>query len=435
MSDATLQSSPAATPMRAAAGGCVPAVVIQHADEVAALRQIRSVLVRAPQVSLRDLRRLDDRIAAHVDALSIAGRFATACCTRALERPTTGPVFAAAVHAIHGQDTAALERLLAVAAALPALVPALVSAFGWVSAQRLRGLVHPLLDTADPVRMAIGLAACRLHQVDPGEPLHAALKHKSVLVRVQALRVVATLGRVDCGDHAQAALADPALALDAACALCLLGQPAEALPVLQALALGESPVPEATRTAALVPLMLSLPFEPALALVRSSAAATRGRRARERTVLRAFGLLGDVQFVPWLIARMDETRHARAAGEAFAWITGADLAELGLERSKEPPRRVRDAAATLDPQEGLPWPDREAVQRWWAEHAPAFSPGRRHFMGAPPSADHCEHILRSRPQRQRAIAAQQACMLRPGLRLFNTQAPAWRQQRLLEMPA
>jgi len=435
MPDAALQSSPAATPVHAAAGGCVPAVVIQHADEVAALRQIRSVHVRAPQVNLRDLRRLDDRIAAHVDALSIAGRFATACCTHALERPTTGPVFAAAVHAIHSQDSAALERLLAVAGALPALVPALVSAFGWVSAQRLRGLVRPLLDTTDPVRIAVGLAACRLHQVDPGEPLRAALKHRSALVRAQALRVVATLGRADCIDHARVALADPALALDGAWALCLLGQPDEALPVLRAFAFDESPMPETMRTAALVPLMLSLPFEPAQALVRSAAATTRRKRVRERTVLRACGLLGDVQFVPWLIARMDETLHARAAGEAFSWITGADLAELGLERSQEPPRRARDAAATLDPQEGLPWPNREAVQSWWAEHAPAFSAGTRHFMGAPPSMAHCEHILRSRPQRQRAIAAQQACILRPGLRLFNTQAPAWRQQRLLEVPA
>lgn len=41
----------------------VLSVVQQHAEESAVLRNVRSVLVAAPHVKLRHLRRLDDRLA------------------------------------------------------------------------------------------------------------------------------------------------------------------------------------------------------------------------------------------------------------------------------------------------------------------------------------------------------------------------------------
>jgi hypothetical protein len=51
------------------------AVVQQHAEEAAMLRHVRSVLVRAPHIKLLQLRRLDERIAAHLDGLAVAGRW------------------------------------------------------------------------------------------------------------------------------------------------------------------------------------------------------------------------------------------------------------------------------------------------------------------------------------------------------------------------
>jgi hypothetical protein len=45
--------------------------------------------------------------------------------------------------------------------------------------------------------------------------------------------------------------------------------------------------------------------------------------------------------------------------------------------------------------------------------------------------EHCIDVLKSGYQRQRILAAHYLCRLNPGTPLFNTSAPAWRQQRLL----
>ena len=54
----------------------VPVVVMQHVEEAAHLRHVRSVLVRGPYVWLLHLRRLDERIAVHLDGISVAGAYA-----------------------------------------------------------------------------------------------------------------------------------------------------------------------------------------------------------------------------------------------------------------------------------------------------------------------------------------------------------------------
>ena len=120
--------------MSAVAEASVPVVVQQHLDNADVLRSVRSVLVRAPHVGLDRLRRLDDRLAASLDGLSIAGDLGRRMCLSALETPGRGTVFAATVGAIETRDPALLERLLSLAQALPDTLAGLVSAFGWVPA-------------------------------------------------------------------------------------------------------------------------------------------------------------------------------------------------------------------------------------------------------------------------------------------------------------
>jgi hypothetical protein len=52
-------------------------------------------------------------------------------------------------------------------------------------------------------------------------------------------------------------------------------------------------------------------------------------------------------------------------------------------------------------------------------------------MGAPVTRAHCIDVLKNGYQRQRILAAHYLCLLDPGTPLFNTSAPAWRQQKLL----
>jgi hypothetical protein len=85
----------------------------------------------------------------------------------------------------------------------------------------------------------------------------------------------------------------------------------------------------------------------------------------------------------------------------------------------------------MDPDDSLPWPDSEKIQKWWGANQAGFQPGARYFMGKLPSWEHCLDVLKTGYQRQRIAAAQYLCLLRPGTPLFNTAAPAWRQKRWL----
>jgi uncharacterized protein (TIGR02270 family) len=85
----------------------------------------------------------------------------------------------------------------------------------------------------------------------------------------------------------------------------------------------------------------------------------------------------------------------------------------------------------MDPDADLRWPDQRKVEQWWAANSSRFQPGQRCFMGAPVTREHCIAVLKNGYQRQRILAAHYLCLLEPGTPLFNTTAPAWRQQRLL----
>ena len=90
----------------------IPAVIAQHAEEAAILRNLRSFEVVAPHVTLHQLLRLDNRIAAHLDGLSIAGEAGEALCAEALEDPGIGELFAATIGAIERGDRQALHHLV-----------------------------------------------------------------------------------------------------------------------------------------------------------------------------------------------------------------------------------------------------------------------------------------------------------------------------------
>jgi len=134
---------------------------------------------------------------------------------------------------------------------------------------------------------------------------------------------------------------------------------------------------------------------------------------------------------------MAKPETARLAGEAFTLITGADLDALQLwcaqpeDFESGPTENPEDENVEMDPDEGLMWPDPEKVHRWWGASANRFQPGKRYFMGKPVTREHCIDVLKNGYQRQRILAAHYLCLLEPGTPLFNTSAPAWRQQRLL----
>jgi len=420
--------------MSAVARQPIPVVVHQHAEESAMLRHVRSVLVRAPHVKLHQLGRLDERIAAHLDGLAVAGSYGAACCTAALANPGAGEVFAAAVCAIESRDDAALDRLFAIAGALPDAKRGLLSAFGWVSAPQLQGIARTLLASPDALRREIGIAACRLHHADPGPVLASAMCDPHPPLRAAAVRAAGELGRGDLMAPVLAALGDDdeEVAVRAAWSACLLGNRDASLEGLALAAQRQ----DAHAEPALGLLLQAQEFTRAQGYVRLIAKDV-STPVLERRRIKACGWLGDPQVVPWLIELMTDDRLARLAGESFTFITGADLAALDLERKPPdgfeagPNDNPEDDNVALDEDESLPWPDRDRVHCWWQAHAARMPAGVRHFLGAPTTPEQCTRVLREGFQRQRIAAARWLCLLSPGSMLFATGAPAWRQQRRL----
>jgi len=412
----------------------IPVVVMQHVEEAAHLRHVRSVLVRAPHVRLLQLGRLDERIAAHLDGIAVAGDCGSGLAQQALERPGTGEVFAAAIQAIEARDAPRLDKLLAISEALPGCRAGLLSAFGWVSSAQLQGITKVLLESASPWRREVGLAACAMHGVNPGAVLADALRDVDASLRARGLLVAGRVGRVDLLGACLARLGDedPHCAFEAARSALLLGDRTDSLTVLEALAV-KTAAPDQPNLTALRLVLKVIPPKRAQTLLARLAQDP----ALIRTVIRGIAIAGDPHYVPWLIAQMENLKLARLAGEAFSFITGLDLAYLDLER--KPPESVEfgpnddpaDENVAMDEDDSLPWPDPAKLTAWWQANGARFVVGTRYFMGTAPTLASCLEVLKTGFQRQRIAAAQYLSLFAPGTPLFNTCAPARRQQRLL----
>ena len=414
-----------------------PTVVARHAEEAALLCTQRFFLVRAGHVRLHHLRRLDDRLAAHLDGLGVAGEAGSRATDEALANLGPGEVFASFALALDNRDDRRIAHMLALAETVADAREASALAVGWASAQSLRGIVGELLVSPQPLRRAIGIAACDFHRVDPGGMLAEAMSDASALLRAQALQAAGDCGRQDLVARCIAALGDE----DAACrfwaarSAVLLGERQKPVPAL----LEVVRVPGGLyRTQALELLLQLADAARAAPLLRTLVAQPEGLR----DAIRAVGAVGDVQAVPWLVEQMAEPALARLAGEAFTTLTGVDLAWNDLERKPSQQMLAPDADdpeatdVAMDEDEGLPWPDPERLMHWWEANASRYpAAGERCFMGQPPSWPHCLRVLRLGCQRQRAAAAAYLCLLRPGTQLFPIGAPAWRQERwLAQMP-
>jgi uncharacterized protein (TIGR02270 family) len=414
----------------------IPTVLAQHAEDCASLRETRAVLVRAPNVGLLQLGRLDERLRAHLDGLAVAGEDGVNVARQALETPGAGSVFTATLLALAADDPEPLAPLAALARSGPDPWRGFVSALGWVAAHSLRAIAGAWLASPDPAERRLGLAACLVHRVDPLAALPSALRADSPPLRADAARAAGELGRIDERATCLALAHDPdaAVSFAAARSAVLLGDRGTALDAL----LHTASAPGPLRDAALAVALPAADDPRARALLEHLAKARDDKQpATIRVLVRAVALAGDPFYMDWLVSLMKDPRFARLAGEAFTLVTGADLAALDLET--RPPEETgagptddpADAAVALDEDDGLPWPDPVRVETWWKANRQRFATGTRHLMGAPARSEHCARVLLEGLQRQRAVAALHRCLNAPGTVLFNIAAPAWRQRRLL----
>ena len=172
----------------------IPAVLTQHLEAAVHLAGTRRRLVSAPHVTLRQLRRCDERLAAHLDGLNIAGDEGREVLASALAEASAATVFVVCANALLTADRQQVGRLLAIAEAQPLSLPGLTAAFGWAEASQLQGLVFELLDARVATARLVGLAACAWHRVNPGLRVPRGLEDSDANVRARALRTAGELG-------------------------------------------------------------------------------------------------------------------------------------------------------------------------------------------------------------------------------------------------
>ena len=403
----------------------IPVVIEQHAEEAAFLWLIRSGAIGAPHYSLADLARLDGRVEAHLDGLRIAGEHGWSCCLQALgaDEPA-GEVFAASVLAFEAGVPERIAQILKAAAKAPGLHRPVISALAWLPPDRARAHAEKLFASTDPLHRRIAVAAWAIHGQDPGAPLVAATRDADPGVLARAIRALGELGRAEISVLAASRMTheDASVRFAGAWSAALLGKYPNAIVALQKIA--ETEPARARRAADL-----------ALRRMDPKAGAAWLAKLLPRLAVIGAGVVGDPALVPGLFERMKDPKLARAAGEAFSMITGADLAFEDLDGNAPegfeagPTEDPKDDNVELDPEENLPWPKLEAVAKWWEGRRAGMRSGTRHLCGKPIEAAWVQKVLRHGKQSQRAAAALELAILIPAKPLFEVRAPGYRQQR------
>lgn len=410
--------------------GVVDRLATRLPHELGWLAHQRGALVLGG-LNLNGLLQFDERIDAHIGLLRTMGRRAWQACVHAIEEVGPGALFAPAVIALEAGDAARLQTILAADRSPDTCDSSLVDAFGWASAQALRGLIATMAGSRDGTARLLATAAMHSHRVPPGKLLAPLLQDPVPAVRARALQLAGELGIAASIEQVLASLAheDLQVRFRAAWAATLLGHGEAAAPELTEMALG--PSPHARQALGL--LLRTADARQVQRIVEQLARASDRAPALTRRLIESCAAAGDSVALPWLIKQMRRPKFARCAGEAFSVLTGADLnagglaapAPVGLE--SEP-----DDDAVLDEDNGLPWPDAEKLAHWWHAQAHRYASGQRYFMGQSPSVENCRRVLRDGTQRRRVVAAQYLCLLLPGTPLFPTAAPAWRQLTAFE---
>jgi uncharacterized protein (TIGR02270 family) len=415
---------------RVTAMAVIADIIAQHAEEAAFLWLQRQRAVSDPHYDLADLAALDQRLEANLDGLRIAAEPGWRICQDAMTAKEPGEIFTAGVLAFESGIPDRMDALLAAVVQNAGLQRALHSALGWIDFARIAEPLEKLLNAEMVFLKRIGLSVCAIQRHDPGPMLAACISHADPRIRSRALKAAGELGRLDLLPLVLQYLddQDEKSRFYAAWSSLLLGDPSAVARLREMTDAGSVYSPRACNLA-----VRRMDEPQALQWLQRLAT----RQDAVRWAVSGCGALGDPQAVPWLMEIMQVPELARPAGEAFAMITGVDIAYEDLEG--EPPAGFEagpsedpeDENVEMDPDEDLPWPRVDRIRQWWHDHGPSFKGSERYLAGRPISADHCSKVLAGGFQRQRISAALEMALMHPGRPLFETRARGVLQQSLL----
>jgi uncharacterized protein (TIGR02270 family) len=410
----------------------LPTILSQHAEEAAFHWLLHDDAVRSPHYRIWELAKLDDRLEAHIDGLRVAAEFGWEIVKAALEsNAEAGEVFTAGVLSFETGDPEKIQQVLEMGTANPQASRGLISALGWLPPERAGNYFKTLLSADGPALRRVGIAGAAIHRRNPGPALQASLDADDPLLKSRGLRAVGELGLVDFHITARANLKakDPTVRFWAAWSNSLLNGQKDAVAYLQHVAEASGPLGE---RAAQMAMRRLAPNEAKLWLKRLVR-----DLGQKRIAIIAAGAFADPEVIPFLIDQMKVPRLARVAGEAFSLITGANIAYEDLDGEKPegfeagPTENPEDEDVGMDADLNLAWPDPALIQKWWSARQGNFARGTRYLLGRPITPESLRLALKDGYQRQRAAAALELAILKPGRPLFEVRAPGFRQQGML----
>jgi len=344
---------------------------------------------------------------------------------------------------------------------VPPMALGLASAAGWLPWDVVRTPVLAWARSTEALLRRCALSALALQRLPADGALARWLNDTHPMVRARALQAVGELGQTDLAGDLVSALEAPAdndpwgCRAAAATSLCLLGRAHGRSDVAAGIAAAwaGSPAPQAA-TQFLAAWAQTAPASQLQTVVEPALQ----QRENWRLALAAMRFSGDERWLDVLIQMMEHqsgvepvarfftepaSNLARHAADVFAHISGARIGEQLWRQAPEPDQESDAEAAAedtasdpripaarkQDPDDGLLWPDVDAVKQWWSAHRSGFAPGGAHqgryLAGLPLQPGSASQVLvdPSATQLQRHHAALYLRCASHTAQLFDVRAP------------
>lgn len=397
----------------------------QYVNESSFLWILRSISINEPHNDINDIAALESRIEAQLDGLMTSMEIGWQVCEESLGLQEAGEVFTALNIGMRSHDSTKIKLAVDAGLASESAVKGLISAMGWLPNDIANSWIDRFLNGKDLQHKYLGVAACSVRRLDPGDTLLLILKRDDCVqdakLYSRALRLVGELRRQDCMPFINSAMNndDQDIYFWANWSSILLGtrQSVNNLKpyVFDVGRLQQKAIQIAFRV---------LPVDIAREWISDLSKNDKNIRA----VIKSIGTLGDPHAVNWLINKMTNPLYAKLAGESFTLITGVDLEKnnLSIEEPNNYPSipndDIDDDVIDLDEDENLPFPDAQKVASIWQKYGQKFVVGKRYFMGQLITTELLKEYLKNGMQRQRHAAALELALNENGMPLVNTQS-------------
>ena len=366
---------------------------------------LRNQASTSPVFYRKHLAELDERLEAYLDCFIVSQR-AGKSLLPILNMEDWGSVFVTALIAIRTNDSESFDIALD-ALETEEQAKELSDAICWTPIESAKPFLDKGLLDKNPLARSAGMTAVGYFtpKID-SELLDTFLKDTSLGVIATTLKVIGENKLTDYDEQVWEFLTheDEEISFRAAFTGNLIGVQG-AFEALQKFCFTENPY---LREA------LSLLYQ---VMPENDISATLGRIQKSDLSVRikaySIAMAGLPDMIPVLLEWMKDPEFAPLAGEAFSFITGADIEEDDLSildveicESQEAPlaEKRKSDPWTEAYEDDLPWPDPELTSTWWQTNQQHFNSRTRYLAGRTLEENNLQAVLDHGTQPQRHIA-------------------------------